>query len=109
MEKQSFLLKVLRKRTSSLLRGLNERRTLPAWSMFRSVNGLDGIEMWVPIFYLGRAYAQGGGPESGQGRMGLNESRNPWAGVSSDQHPGVVPGSTEERLGGSQGRPLLFV
>lgn len=109
MEKQSFLLKVLSKTTSSLLRGLNERRTLPVWSMCRSVYGLDGIEMGVPIFYLGRAYALRGGPESGQGRIGLMECRNPCAGVSSDQHSGAVPGSTEERLGWSQGRPLLFV
>lgn len=57
MEKQSFLLKVPRKRKSLLLGGLSERFTWPARNRFRSVNGLDGVETWVLIFYLGKAYA----------------------------------------------------
>lgn len=53
MKKQSFLLKVPRKR-ESLLGGLSERFTWAVGNRFRSISGLNGIETWVPIFYLGK-------------------------------------------------------
>lgn len=57
MEKQSFLLKVWRKRKSSLSGILDERLGWTAGSMFRSINGSGEIEIWVPIFHLGKVYA----------------------------------------------------
>ena len=44
-EKQSFLLEVWRKRKSLSRGGLSERLSWTAWSIFRSKNGLDEIEI----------------------------------------------------------------